>query len=106
MSMSVGIAWTTLGFDAREVISKLARLPRSERVEAARQELEMARKSAKRLLAAHHPDRGGDPQKFNRVQEALQALELHTDEFAKRMAEADKENEEKAAKRPFIKFGE
>jgi hypothetical protein len=102
--MSVGIAWTTLGFDAQEIISKLSRLPRSQRVDAARQELETARKSAKRLLAAHHPDRGGDPKKFKRVQQALQALEEHTEEFARRMAATDKEDEEKAAKRPFIKI--
>ena len=104
--MSVGIAWTTLGFDAQEVLTRLSRLPRSQRVEAARNACEEARKSAKRLLSAHHPDRGGDPEKFKRVQQALQALEQHTEEFARRMAETDKEDEEKAAKRPFIKFGE
>jgi hypothetical protein len=101
--MPVGIAWTTLGFDAQEVLSKLSRLPRAQRVEAAKQELEAARKSAKRLLSAHHPDRGGDPEKFKRVQQAMQALETHTEEFALRMAEADKIEEEKL-KRPYIKI--
>jgi hypothetical protein len=104
--MTVGIAWTTLGFDAQEVLLKLVRVPRTRRVEAARQELEAARKSAKRLLAAHHPDTGGDPEKFKRIGAALQALEEHTEEFARRMAEVEKADEEKAAKRPFIKLGE
>jgi hypothetical protein len=100
--MSVGIAWTTLGFDAQEVVSKLSRLPRSQRVDAARQELEAARKSAKRLLAAHHPDRGGDPEKFKRVKEALETIERETEVFAQKMAEMD--TAEETSKRPFIKF--
>lgn len=103
--MSVGIAWTTLGFDAQVVISKLARVPKVQRVAAARQELEIAKKSAKRLLAAHHPDTGGDPEKFKRIVEALQALENHTEEFARRMSEVEKADEERLSKRPFIKLG-
>ncbi len=103
--MSVGIAWTTLGFDAQAVLTKLAKTPRSQRVAAARQELEAARKSAKRLLASHHPDTGGDPEKFRRIQEALQALEEHTNIFAQKMIEVEQAEEEKASKRPFIKLG-
>ena len=104
--MSVGLAWTTLGFDVQQVMTKLAKVPRSQRVEAARQELEAARKSAKRLLAAHHPDTGGDPDKFKRITEALQSIEAHTEAFAQKMAEVDSLDEERASKRPFIKFGE
>lgn len=104
--MTVGSAWTTLGFDAQEVFSKLSRVPRAQRVEAAFRELEDAKKSAKRLLAAHHPDTGGDPEKFKRVIAALQALEKHTADFAMKMEEVQKAEEEKASKHPFIKLGE
>ena len=103
--MSVGIAWTTLGFDAQKVILKLTKVPRSQRVAAAREELEDAKKAAKQLLFAHHPDRGGDPEKFKRIGEALQAIEQETEAFAKKMAEIDVLDEERASKRPFIKFG-
>jgi hypothetical protein len=102
--MSVGVAWTTLGFDSGEVILKLTRVPRAQRVTAAREELEAARKSAKRLLGAHHPDTGGDPEKFKRVMEALQTIERETEAFAQKMAELDVAEEEMASKRPFIKL--
>ena len=102
--MSVGVAWTILGFDAQAVILKLVKTPRAHRVEAARQELEDARKAAKKLMALHHPDRGGDPEKFRRVAEALQAIETETEEFARKMVEVQASDEERASKRPFIKL--
>jgi hypothetical protein len=102
--MSVGVAWTTLGFDSREVIQKLFRVPRAQRVEAAREALEDAKKSAKRLLGAHHPDTGGDPEKFRRVKEALETIERETEVFAQKMAALGTAEEEMASKRPFIKF--
>ncbi len=104
--MSVGVAWTTLGFDPQAVLTRLARIPRPNRVEAARQELEFARRAAKRLLAEYHPDRGGDIEKFKEVGNALRALEEHTESFAKRMDELTKAEDEKRSKRPFIKFGQ
>jgi predicted transcriptional regulator len=102
--MSVGVAWTTLGFDAQAVILKLVKTPRAQRVEAARQELEDAKKAAKRLFAAHHPDTGGDPEKFKRIAEALRTIETETEEFARKMIAVQASDEERASKRPFIRL--
>jgi hypothetical protein len=100
----VATAWIILGFDASQVFTELGSIPRSKRVEAARAKLEEARQTAKRLQFAHHPDRGGDPEKFKRVGEALKSLEEHTEAFAKAMCEMEKL--ELDPKRPFIKLGE
>ena len=101
--MAVGLAWTTLGFDAHAIIYKLIQTPKHLRVLAVQQELEVARKAAQKLLIIHHPDKGGDMETFKRVNEAIQALELHTSEFARKMKVSQKEAEERLAKRPFIK---
>ena len=102
--MTIGIAWTVLGFDFKDVITRLIQTPKSKRVEAAHKELEEAKKTAKQLLALHHPDRGGDPEKFKRVNEAIQSIEAHTAEFSKKMIEVLISDEDRASKSPFIKF--
>ena len=102
--MPINEAWIALGFDFQNIITKLAQTPLNQRVEAANQELEDARKAARKLLIAHHPDQGGDPEKFKRVNSALQAIEAHTAAFAKKMAERNDKDEEDASKQPFIKF--
>ncbi len=100
-------AWTVLGFRAEEVFSRLQKLDRSLRVAAAKEDLEMARKAARKLLALHHPDTGGDPARFKRVNEAVQTLEKHVEDFETRMKEVDKRAEERLESRPvFIKVGD
>jgi hypothetical protein len=103
--MSVGTAWTTLGFDAREVILRIARLPRTQRVAGAKEALEKARVASKRLLSLHHPDKGGDSEMFKRVNEAIQSLTAHTEDFERKMAEVEKMDEERSSKHPYIKIG-
>jgi len=102
--MPVGIAWTTLGYNFPDVISRLISFPKSQRVAAANTELELARKAARQLLVLHHPDKGGDPEKFKRVNEAIQSIEAHTYEFAKKMVEVMASDEERTSKNSFIKL--
>ncbi len=100
-------AWTVLGFRAEEVFSRLQKLDRSLRVAAAKEDLEMARKAAKKLLALYHPDTGGDPERFKRINEAVQTLEKSVEDFEGRMKEVEKKAEERLEKRSvFIKIGD
>ena len=93
--MHIGEAWTTLGFNFREIIARLLNTPKNLRVEAAVKELEEARKIDKKLLVMNHPDQGGDPEKFKRISSALQSIEINTSEFAKKMAEYKLEEDDK-----------
>ena len=104
--MAARDAWLVLGRDPEDVFRRLSALPRGERVDAARADLAEARRAAKALMAAHHPDRGGDPEKFRRVNSALISLEAHTEDFARKVKEADEEAERRQERRPvFIKLG-
>lgn len=102
--MSVGTAWAILGFDPKSVLTRLLSLPKKQRLEAATKELSKAKEAAKSLRYLHHPDRNGDPEKFRLVGEALASLEHHTQEFARKMVDAEREEQEKASKRPFIQM--
>ena len=96
--MTLGEAWMVFGKDARDVLRDLSSKPRKERVALARTMLDEAKKMAKKLMAKHHPDRGGDSKMFVRVQNAIASLEEHTNEFELRMQEAILRAEEKALK--------
>lgn len=104
--MAARDAWLVLGKDPEAVFRRLAGLPRGERVSAARADLAEARKLAKALMAAHHPDRGGDADKFRMVNSAMISIESHTEDFARKVREADEEAERRQERRPvFIKLG-
>lgn len=105
-TMGAAEAWAVLGKDPAAVFARLAALPRSSRAAAAEQDLAEARKLAKTMMAAHHPDRGGDPEKFRRVNDALASIEAHTADFIKRITEAEQGDGTPQKRRSvFIKFG-
>ncbi len=96
-------AWLILGKDPEAVF---AAIPRAERAAAAAEDLVEARKLAKALMALHHPDRGGDPEKFRMVGRALASIEEHVDGFSRALAEAERAAGLREEKRPvFIKLG-
>lgn len=99
-------AWRLLGRDPAAVAARVAALPRERRVGALREAVEEAKKLARALMAKHHPDRGGDPSKFRLAKAALESIEHHTDEYARKSEERAKQAEERAARRgPVIKVG-
>lgn len=102
--MTLGEAWAVLGRDAGQILLELKAHPKAKRIELAREMLHDAKKLAKKLMASHHPDRGGDPGKFIAVQKAVAILEHHTAEFESRMTEAIKLLEEKNRNRVLIKI--
>jgi hypothetical protein len=86
--MRVSEAWAVLGIDFAQVVARLRRYPKEHRVAAAEVELDRARGTARKLMIVHHPDRGGDPEKFKKVGIALRSLEYHHAQFVGRMKEA------------------
>jgi hypothetical protein len=98
--MALQKAWATLGRDAHFMMSEVAKLPRSERVDTLRGFANDARKLAKELSAKNHPDVGGDPEKFRSIQSALASIEYHTQEFERKYAENARKAEERLRRRP------
>jgi hypothetical protein len=99
-------AWRVLGKDPAVIFGRLASLPRSSRVAAARQDLEDAKKVAKSLMKDLHPDKGNDGKLFVRVNEAIMSIEAHVEDFAKKVEEAELREAERMEKRDvFIKIG-
>jgi len=92
-------AWKVLGRDAGSLLASVAALPRQERAAALEALVDDGRKLARGLLVRHHPDRGGDPAEFRRVQLALDSVVHHTGEFRKKAEEASRKAEERAARR-------
>lgn len=99
-------AWKILGIDPEPIYARLAALPRSARAAAARADLIAARKAAKVLMAANHPDKGGDPNRFKEVNDSLISLEAHVEGFARAVEESEARRTERSENRPvFIKIG-
>ena len=100
--MNLYEAWRCLGKDPESLYKRLSELPRESRVNAALEALEEARKTAKKLMAVHHPDKGGNPDSFKMVGEALSTIELNTQEFERKMKDFLNEVKEKQNKRVII----
>jgi hypothetical protein len=99
-------AWKALGIDPDRIFSRLAALPRRDRAAAAVDDLAVAKKAAKAIMAANHPDKGGDAARFRDANDAMMSLEAHVDRFVKSLKEAEERAAEKAARRPvYIKIG-
>ena len=102
--MELAEAWTALGMSPDGVHATIAKLPREKRVEAAEKLASVARRMAGKASAPHHPDRGGDPEKFKRVWAAVDAIERHTAEFRVKMTDLDRRIVERAETGPFIEL--
>ena len=99
-------AWRVLGMDPESIYARLAAVPRAARAAAARADLVVARKAAKALMAASHPDKGGSPDRFKEVNDALISLEAHVEGFARAVEESEARRAERLESRPvFIKIG-
>lgn len=98
-------AWQALGYDVSLVIDTIAKVPREKRITAAYRVLEKAKKLTAKESARHHPDVGGDPEKFKRLWEGLGVIEQHTKDFELKMKQRLEELETKASERTVIVFG-
>lgn len=81
--MPVHEAWAVLGKDVSPMMKKMSSIPKKNRPDAMIVLVKKAKQIAKTLMAEHHPDKGGDPEKFQRVQFAITSIIHHTDEFLK-----------------------
>lgn len=102
MIMNLYEAWRCLGKDPESLYKKLSGLPREARVDAAIEALEEAKKISKKLMAVHHPDRGGDPESFRMIGEALSIIESNTNEFKSKMLDFLNQAKEKQNERIII----
>lgn len=89
--MELHEAWRLFGRELPAILADAKGRPRDDRVPFLEGLLEEARRVKKALQAAHHPDRGGDPAMFKKVEEAFQAIEKGTAEF-KAALEAPRED--------------
>lgn len=103
-SISLSEAWTLLGRDPSRIMNTIAKLPRDQRVAAAEKIFEKAKRMAAVASAPHHPDVGGDPNKFKRIWDALGVIEKHTNDFKVKMKEFEDRAERRTKKGPFIRI--
>lgn len=92
-------AWSILGKDINVIMNGISKLPRSERSGAVSDLSKEAKKLSRALLAKNHPDMGGDAEKFQKVQNALEAIFHHAEMFEKKTMEAARKAEESMARR-------
>lgn len=86
-------AWRLFGRDLPSILADAKARKRQDRVPFLESLLEEAKKTRKVLLGKYHPDRGGDPSQFKRVEEAFQAIEKGTEEFRAKFREAEEKRE-------------
>lgn len=89
--MTLGEAWAVLGRDIGRVKASIRGVDPDRRAEVAERALEVARKEAKKIMRANHPDRhpgSASLKAFKDANEALQIVELHTEEFKRKLREA------------------
>lgn len=82
-------AWRLFGRDLPSIVADARARKRDQRMPFLDGLLEEAKKTRKALLAKHHPDRGGDPSQFKRVEDAFQAIEKGTEEARQGFREAE-----------------
>lgn len=102
--MSIRDTWLTLGCNPDVVFRNLASVPLRDRAACVERAYEQAKKLSKAQFLLHHPDKGGDPEKFRKVKEAIDSLEIYTQEFKRKMEDRIKEIEEKSRNRVIIEI--
>ena len=81
-------AWSILGRDINTILSEVSCVDKRERPKALWKLVDGARKTARTLLAKHHPDRGGDPNEFRKVQQSLDSIVFHTEEYERKVLDS------------------
>jgi hypothetical protein len=79
--MTLAEAITNLGFDANRYFYRMSALSRQDKIAAAEQFMKVAKKRARGLMIEHHPDKGGDHDKFVKISAAVDVLEKETAKF-------------------------
>ena len=91
--MSLDLAWSILGRNVAEIMAAIRSLPtRKAKIVALTRALSMARKDAKRIMAANHPDVNnskGSLTLFRSAQDALNCIEYHTEATRLKSEELD-----------------
>ena len=100
--MDIAIAFKLIGIDPSVYFDKLRSLTLKERVEEAKLMLKAIKNQTKILLKKHHPDLGGDPHKFKRVNELSEFLTHKTTEYLNNLEEKLKAQEENKNSRILI----
>lgn len=89
--MTLQEAWAVLGRDLRRVKASIRGVSPDKRAEVADRALAVAKKAAQKIMIANHPDRHKGPEAeaaFKRANEAIRVVELHTEEFKRKLQEA------------------
>jgi hypothetical protein len=102
--MDVWTAWRTFGRDFGAIAAEAKSKRRSERLTFLEGLLEEAKRARKSLLAKHHPDRGGDPSTFRRVEEAYQVIERETEQFRASFASSEARREAERAEKQSVRI--
>lgn len=87
--MLLNEAWIILGKNPTQIYAYLSTFnDLQEKIEAVEKLLEQAKKTSKMLLAQFHPDKNPDNivalEKFKSVNQAINSIEFHTEEFKKK----------------------
>ena len=105
--MNISDAWTALGWSWDDITKSLSEIRGTEnRIAKAESLCAEAKKVARKLLAAHHPDTNpgdaGAARRFQHVKAAIDTIEKNTEAF-KLAFEASKEKAQKRDVLIFIK---
>jgi hypothetical protein len=79
--MNLSEAWKVFGFDLKLIVSEMKRKPSEKRPNALKNAFEKVRIQSRKLMAKHHPDRGGKFEDFNEIKQAIDSIEFYTQEY-------------------------
>lgn len=79
--MNLSEAWKTLGFSLNRIMLEMRKIKYEKRPQALENAFKKAKVQAKKLMAQHHPDRGGKFEDFHKVKQAIDSIESHTREY-------------------------
>jgi len=74
----------------------------NQRIEHIRNLTKSAKTVAKKAMAKHHPDKGGDPKIFISIKEAIDSIEHHRDKLIEEFNQ--KKINTKKKRKPYIEF--